>query len=107
MVQKVGYVVVTENIFRITYINSAGLLGGHRSISGGGGEGCSVVFVSDKLFISTQLGGALKILKFITCLYKTILEVNYLFHAGSTRNEKNQKYSSAAPWRLNGGPLNK
>ena len=37
----------------------AEVLGGHHSISrGGGGAG---VFVADKLFISTGLGGALKI----------------------------------------------
>ena len=42
------------------------------------------------LFISTRLGGALKISNFITCLlYTTVLEVNYLFHVESARNLKN------------------
>ena len=54
------------------------MLGGHHSISRGGGGGD---FVADKLFISTRLGGALRILNFITCLYTTVLGVNYLFHA--------------------------
>ena len=43
----------------------------------GGGAG---VFVADKLFISTRLGSSLKILNCITCLYRTVLKVNYLFH---------------------------
>ena len=42
-------------------------------LGGGGG-----VFVAEKIFISTRLGGALKISNFITLLYKTVLEVNYL-----------------------------
>ena len=42
---------------------------------GGGGAG---VFVAGKLFISTGLDGALKISHFITCLYRKVLEVNYL-----------------------------
>ena len=50
---------------------------------GGGGAG---VFVAGKLFISVGLGGALKISYSITCLYRTVLEVNYLFHAESARN---------------------
>ena len=49
----------------------------------GGGPG---VFVAGKLFISTGLGSALKSSPFITCLYKTVLEVNYLFHAELDRN---------------------
>ena len=53
------------------------LLGGHDSISRSGAG----VFVAGKLFISTGLGGALKISHFITCLYRAVLEVNYLFHA--------------------------
>ena len=52
-------------------------LRGHHSIPrGGGGAG---IFVADKLFISTPFGGALKISNFITCLYRTALEENYLF----------------------------
>ena len=58
--------------------------------SQGGGAG---VFVAGKLFISTGLGGALKISHFVTCLYVTVLEVNYLFHAESARNYLFQKYS--------------
>ena len=50
---------------------------------GGGGGGWTGVFVAGKLFISTGLGGALKISHFVTCLYGTVLEVNYLFHAES------------------------
>ena len=53
---------------------------------GGGGGGGGRSFVADKLFISTRRGGALKILNFITCLYKTVLEVNYLFHTESAQN---------------------
>ena len=56
--------------------------------SQGGGAG---VFVAGKLFISTGLGGALKISHFVTCLYGTVLEVNYLFHAESARNYLFQK----------------
>ena len=44
---------------------------------GGGGGG---VFVADKLFISTKLGGTLKISNFNICSYRTVLDVNYLFH---------------------------
>ena len=69
----------------------------------GGGAG---VFVAGKLFISTGLGGALKISHFITCLYRTVLEVNYLFHAESARNYLFQKNSGPPPpWKSNGGPL--
>ena len=42
------------------------------NIQGGGG---GVVFVADILFISTRLGGPLKMLNFTTCLYRTVLEV--------------------------------
>ena len=59
-----------------------------------------------KLFISTGLGGALKISHFVTCLYGTVLEVNNLFHAESARNYLFQKYSCPPPpWESNGGPL--
>ena len=60
----------------------------------GGGAG---VFVAGKLFISTGLGGVLKISHFVTCLYGTVLEVNYLFHAESARNYLFQKYSCPPP----------
>ena len=46
--------------------------------------GGSPFFVAVKLFISTKLGRALKILN-ITCVYRTVLEVNYLFHTESHR----------------------
>ena len=66
---------------------------------GGGGAG---VLVAGKLFISTGL----KISHFVTCLYGTVLEVNYLFHAESARNYLFQKYSCPPPPReSNGGPL--
>ena len=75
--------------------------------SQGGGAG---VFVAGKLFISTGLGGALKISHFVTCLYGAGLEVNYLFHAESAQNYIFQKYSCKPnpplpPWESNGGPL--
>ena len=57
-------------------------------------EGKAGVFVAGKLFISTGLGGALKILHFITCLYRIVLEVKYLFHAESARNYLFKKNSS-------------
>ena len=68
-----------------------------------GGGGAGVVFVAGKLFISTGLGGALNISHFITRLYRTVPEVNYLFHAESARNYF--KKSSLPPWKLNGAPL--
>ena len=64
------------------------------SQGGGGGAG---VFVTGKLFISTGLGGALKISHFVTSLYGTVLELNYLFHAESARNYLFQKYSCPPP----------
>ena len=63
--------------------------------SRGGGGGWS--FCRGKLFISTRLGGALKMSNVITCLYRTVLEVNYLFHAESTRNYLFQKKTLAHP----------
>ena len=74
-------------------------------ILGGGGAG---VFVAGKLFISTGLGGALKISHFVTCLYRTVLEVYYIFHAESARNYLFQKTPAPPPpppWKSNGGPL--
>ena len=61
---------------------------------GGGGAG---VFVAGKLFISIRLGGALKISHFITYLYRTVLEVNYLFHAEFAGNYLFKKNSSPPP----------
>ena len=62
------------------------------------------IFVADKLVISTRVGGALKISNFSTCLYRTVLEVNYLFHVESARKYLFQKYSSPLPpeieWRF-------
>ena len=59
----------------ITYQNH--LLGGGGGASfnlqeGGGG--------GDKLFLSTRLNGELNILYFITCLFSTVVQLNYLFH---------------------------
>ena len=62
--------------------------------SQGGGAG---VFVAGKLFISTGFGGALNISHFVTFLYGTVLEVNYLFHAESAQNYLFQKYSCPPP----------
>ena len=64
------------------------------NIQGGWG---AAVFVAGKLFISTGLGRELKILNFITCLYRTVLEVNYLFHAESARNYLFQKKTPPPP----------
>ena len=61
------------------------------------------VFVSDKLFISTQLGGELKISNFITCLYRTVLEVSYLFHTDSARNYLFRK-KTPAPLKIEWWP---
>ena len=55
------------------------------------------VFVADKLFILTRLGGALKTLICFTFLYKTVIEVNDSFHAESARNYLFQKYSTPPP----------
>ena len=46
-------------------------LGDHHSISGGGGGGGAEVFVADKLFISTRLGGALNNSNYITCFLQS------------------------------------
>ena len=84
-------------------VGGLGSLGGHHSISTG--EGGAGVFVAGKLFISTGLGGAPKISYSITCLYRTVREVNYLFHAESARNYLFQKNSSPPLSKLNSGPL--
>ena len=63
-------------------------------VGGGGGAG---VFVAGKLFISTRLGGALKISNFIISLYRTVFNVNYLFHAESARNYLFKKNFSPPP----------
>ena len=54
-------------------------------------QGGAGVFVTDKLFIPTRLGGALKISNFTTCLYRTVIKVFFLFHAGLARNYLFQK----------------
>ena len=61
------------------------------------------VFDADKLFISTRFGGPLKMSNFITCLYRTVLEVNCLFHAESAQNYLFKKTSSPQIewWPLN------
>ena len=61
----------------------------------GGGGG---VFGAGKLFISTWLGGGLKISHFITCLYRTVNKVNYLFHAESARNSLLKKPLFSCGW---------
>ena len=43
-------------------------------------------FCRGQIIYFTRLGGALKIANCITCLYRTVLEVNYLFNAESARN---------------------
>ena len=70
-------------------------LGGHHSISGGGGG--AGVFVAGKLFIPPGLGGAQKISHFITCLYRTVHEVNHLFHAESARKYSLKKKLQPPP----------
>ena len=67
----------------------------------GGGAG---VFVAWKLFISTGLDGALKISHFITCLYRTVIEVNYLFHAESARIYLFQKNPPPPPLEIKWWP---
>ena len=59
------------------------------------------VFVTDKLFISTRLGGALK----ISNIYRTITQVNYPFQAESARYNLFQKYFSPPPGNLIVAPL--
>ena len=61
---------------------------------GGGGGGAAGVCAAGKLFISTGHGGALKNSHFITCLYRTVLELNHYFHTESARNHLFQKNSS-------------
>ena len=65
---------------------------------GGGG------FVAGKLFISTGLGGAVKISHCITCLYRAVLEVDYLFHAESARNYLFQKKLQPLPLEIEWWP---
>ena len=50
--------------------------------------------MAGKLFISIGLGGVLKISHYITCLYRTVLEVNYLFHAESARTLMEKIYNA-------------
>ena len=57
---------------------------------GGGVRGCS--FCREHIIYFNQAQQRVeKFLNFITCLYRTVLEVNYLFHAGSVRNYLFQK----------------
>ena len=65
--------------YGLVYIRYAGAAGNICMLRGPpldyqGGEGAGV-FVAGKLFISTGLGGALKISHFVTCLCGTVLEV--------------------------------
>ena len=73
-----------------------------------GGGGVAGVFVENKFFISTRLGGALKISNSITCLYRTVLKVKYLFRAESALNylfQKTSRPSPHSPCRLYDAPL--
>ena len=45
------------------------------TIQSSGGGGAGVFIVEKKYFISTRLGGALKMLNFIACLFRTVLKV--------------------------------
>ena len=77
----------------------------------GRGDG---VFVVDKLFISTRLGGALKIYSFITIYYKFyyvyieqfLQEIMY-FMQSLPEFFISKIPQPPLPWRLNGGPLTK
>ena len=66
------------------------------------------IFVANKLFISTRLGGALLNIEFfILCLYRAFLEINYLFHADTwARNYLFQKYSNPTPLEIEWWPPN-
>ena len=76
------------------------IMGPPSNHQGGGGG----VFVADKLFISTKLGGALKISNFIIWSYITVLDVNYLFHRVYPKLYI-KKTTASTPCRLNGGPV--
>ena len=69
----------------------------HTSCPAWGGAG---VFVAGKLFISTGLAARWQfhiLLHFITCLYRAVLEVNYLFHAESAQNYLKKKLQPPPP----------
>ena len=57
----------------------------------------------DKLFISPRLSGELNISNVITCLYRTVLEIDHLFHAESALNFYLK--NSSPPMVLNCDPL--
>ena len=66
------------------------------------GHHAGVFFAGNYLF---QPGSAaLKISHFITCLYRTVLEVNYLFHAESARNYLFKKNSTPPPLEIEWWP---
>ena len=71
------------------------LVRGHHSISRGGG-GRAEFFVANKTFILTRFGDALKISNCITCLYRAVFGVNYLFHTESVRVYFNSKKNTPA-----------
>ena len=62
------------------------VLGANIHSPEGGPGGGGGVFVTDKLFI-----GAAARENVITCLCRTVLEINYLFYAKSARNYLFQK----------------
>ena len=64
---------------------------GHYSISGGGGVSLEFLSFCRGQFFS------LDPFQNIYCLYRAVIEVDYLFHAGSSRNYLFQKYSSHPP----------
>ena len=81
------------------------LRGPPLDIQGGGEAG---VFVAGKFFISTGLGGALKISLFITCLYRTVLGSKlfiYLFQSPPEIIYLKKNPAPPSPWKLNGAPL--
>ena len=89
------HTILTYSLWGATYpslkTHSPDLGGPHFNLQGG------VVFVGDKLFICIRLGRALKIKKFTTSLYRTVLEVNYLFHAESARQYLFKKKTPVPP----------
>ena len=63
-----------------------------------------IITLTTPLSARRRVGGALKISNFITCLYRTVLEVNHLFHAESAQNYLLKKILAPPPWKLNGPP---
>ena len=85
----------------VSVVKVSKVIRGPPSNHQGGGGG---VFVADKLFISTKLGGALKISNFIICLYRTVLGITYLFHWVYPKLYI-KKTTAPTPCRLDGCPV--